>query len=84
MTPTLWSLSYSPWSDRARWALAHCGVEYVRHPYQPLLGEPAMRLRTGNWSRPVSVPVMLTEGGVLTDSLDISRYADRRRAAGVA
>ena len=83
MKPTLWSLSYSPWSDRARWALDHCKVEYDRHAYQPLLGEPAMRVRTGNWTGPVSVPVMLTDDGVLTDSLDICRYADRHRDASV-
>lgn len=83
MKPTLWSLSYSPWSDRARWALDQCRVEYERHAYAPLLGEPAMRMRTGNWTRLVSVPVMLTDEGVLTDSLEICRYADRHRASDV-
>jgi len=83
MTTTLWSISYSPWSDRARWALDHCGVTYTRRAYQPLLGEPAMRLKTGNWSRPVSVPVLETDDGVIADSLDISRYADRSAAEDV-
>jgi glutathione S-transferase len=83
MQPTLWSLSYSPWSDRARWALQHCRIDYRRIAYQPLLGEPAMRMRTGNWSGPVSVPVMQTDEGVLTDSLEICRYADEHRAEGV-
>lgn len=77
MKPTLWSLSYSPWSDRARWALDHCNVDYQRRAYQPLFGEPAMRVKTGNWTRPVSVPVLETPSGALTDSLDISRWADR-------
>ncbi len=84
MLPTFWSLSYSPWSDRARWALDHCGVEYRRLPYQPLLGEPAMRVRTRNWVGPVSVPVLQTGEEVLGDSLDISRWADARRTEGAA
>lgn len=80
MTPRLWSLSYSPWSDRARWALEHCGVEYERRPYQPLLGEPAMRLRLGQWTGPISVPVLETDEGCLTDSFAIARFADRNAA----
>lgn len=81
MTPTLWSLSYSPWSDRVRWALEHRGVAYTRTAYQPMLGEPAMRLKLRRWTGPVSVPVLFTEQGPLTDSFDIAQYADRHGAA---
>ncbi len=76
----LWSLSYSPWSDRARWALDHCEVEYERRAYQPMLGEPGMRLRLGQWTGPISVPVLETDEGCLTDSFDIARFADRNAA----
>ena len=76
MRPTLWSLSFSPWSDQARWALDHCGVDYARRAYQPLLGEPGLRWKLRKWTGPVSVPILEADGGVLDDSFDIARYAD--------
>jgi glutathione S-transferase len=75
MTPQLWSLPYSPWSEKAKWALEESGVRYQKQRYEPLLGEPAMRLRTGKWRGPVSVPVLRTDEGWLTDSFDIARWA---------
>ncbi len=80
MRPTLWSLSYSPWSDQARWALDHCGVDYTRRAYQPLLGEPGLRWKLRKWTGPVTVPILETGGGVLADSFDIARYADAHAA----
>ncbi|MFO0631970.1 MAG: glutathione S-transferase N-terminal domain-containing protein [Nannocystaceae bacterium] len=75
MTPKLWSLPYSPWSEKAKWALDHCGVDYQKQRYEPLLGEPAMRWRTGRWRGPVSVPVLHCDDGWLTDSFDIATWA---------
>jgi glutathione S-transferase len=83
MTPTLWSISYSPWSDQARWALDHCGIEYRRRAYQPLLGEPALRLKLRRFTGPVSVPILDLGDEVLADSFDIARWADGHRAEGV-
>ncbi|MBX7079044.1 MAG: glutathione S-transferase N-terminal domain-containing protein [Nannocystaceae bacterium] len=75
MTPQLWSLPYSPWSEKAKWALDHCGVRYAKQRYEPLLGEPAMRWRTRRWRGRVSVPVMRCDDGWLTDSFDIACWA---------
>lgn len=72
---TLIHISYSPWSERARWALDVQKVPYVSQPYQPLIGEPALRLKTGNWQKNVTVPVLLTERGAITDSFDIAQFA---------
>jgi glutathione S-transferase len=80
MTPRLWSLSYSPWSDQARWALDHCEVEYQRRAYQPLLGEPALRWKLRRLRGPVSVPILELSDRVLTESFDIAQYADRHAA----
>lgn len=74
-TPQLWSLPYSPWSEKAKWALDDSGVKYTRRRYDPLLGEPAMRWRTGRWRGRVTVPVLQTEAGYLTDSFEIARWA---------
>lgn len=76
-TPELLCIPYSPWSEKARWALDVRGVPYRTRYYQPLLGEPELRWRTKRWTGRVSVPVMFTTGGVLTDSLDIARFAAR-------
>lgn len=75
--PTLVCLSYSPWSAKARWALAHHGVSYRKVQYVPMLGEPALRLRIRRLTGRVTVPVWIDGDRVLTDSLDIAREADR-------
>jgi len=72
--PTLVALSYSPWSERARWALDHCELTYHEKEYLPLLMAPWLRWKTGRWRGRVSVPVLLAER-VLTDSYEIARHA---------
>ncbi|HWB77605.1 MAG TPA: glutathione S-transferase N-terminal domain-containing protein [Nannocystaceae bacterium] len=75
MTPQLWSLPYSPWSEKAKWALEDSGVRYQKQRYEPLIGEAALRWRTGKWRGKVSVPVLRTDEGWLTDSFEIARWA---------
>ena len=75
--PTLVYLSYSPWSAKARWALAHHGVSYRKAPYVPMLGEPGLRWRMRKLTGRVTVPVWIDGERVLTDSLEIAREADR-------
>jgi glutathione S-transferase len=75
VTPQLWSLPYSPWSEKAKWALDDSGVQYTRRRYEPLLGEPALRWRTGRWRGRVTVPVLQTDDGFITDSFEIARWA---------
>ena len=75
-------IAYSPWTEKARWALDH-----HRHPYRYrehliLFGMPELRMRTGKWRGPLTVPTLIEErdgGGreVLGDSWDIARHADR-------
>lgn len=79
--PQLLSLPYSPWSERARWALRACGVAFRPVLYQPLVGELALRRRLGAWRGPVSVPVLLREGDApIADSWAIARWADQQGA----
>ena len=73
---TLVSLSYSPWSEKARWALDHRAIEYRTEEYTPMLGEPGLRLRTGKLRGKISVPVLLGEGKAIFDSIEIARRAD--------
>jgi glutathione S-transferase len=75
MKPQLISIPYSPWSERARWALQARGVDFANRTYQPLLGEPELRWRLAKWTGPVSVPVLLTDAGAIADSFAIAQYA---------
>lgn len=75
----LLGLPYSPWTEKARWALDARRVAYAFRHYQPLLGEAALRAKVGRWTGKVSVPVLTDdEGGVHADSAAIARWADGR------
>lgn len=77
--PELIGLPYSPWSEKARWALEARGVPYDKRLYQPLLGELGLRIKLRRWSGTVSVPVFTCDDGtVLADSAEIARWADGR------
>jgi glutathione S-transferase len=74
---TLIQLSYSPWSERARWALDHQGIAYDTVEHIPFLGELRLRRVVGNRATRATVPVLLDGDSLLTESWDIVRYADR-------
>jgi glutathione S-transferase len=77
--PELLGLPYSPWSEKARWALDVRHVPYTYRTYAPLVGELALRLKVRRWSGVVSVPALTDDGGrAITDSADIARWADTR------
>jgi glutathione S-transferase len=75
----LLGLVYSPWTEKARFALDFRRVPYTFRHYQPLIGEPALRLKLRRLGGRVTVPVLTTDQGhVLGDSSDIARWADGR------
>lgn len=75
----LLGLTYSPWTEKARWALDVRRVPYRFRHYQPLIGEPALRLRLRRFTGRVTVPVLATDDGqMLGDSALIARWADDR------
>jgi len=75
--PELFALLYSPWSEKARWALDHHRVDYLLHSYVPMVHEPWLRLRLKKFRGRVSVPTLLTSEGPLRDSLAIAHEAER-------
>jgi glutathione S-transferase len=75
--PKLHALHVSPWSERAEWALDHHRVEYERVEHFPILGERRLRRLVGPNKARATVPVLVTEDGVLSESWEIARYADR-------
>ncbi len=74
----LLAIPYSPWSEKARWALDARRVSYHYRTYLPLVGEPALRWKLKQWTGAVTVPVMTTDDDqLLRDSADIARWADQ-------
>jgi glutathione S-transferase len=67
--------AFSPWTLKARWALAHCGVDHDYREYTPGLSEPWLRWRLRQWRQPVSVPVLLTRTQSIRGSWGIAEYA---------
>ncbi|MFO0749658.1 MAG: glutathione S-transferase N-terminal domain-containing protein [Myxococcota bacterium] len=76
--PTLLHIAFSPWSEKARWALEARGVAYRSRHYQPLFGEPELRVRLRRWRGPVTVPLLVADGETLGDSFAIARWAAAR------
>ena len=70
-------LAYSPWSEKARWALDHHRVVHRRVAYVPMLGEPMLRLVSRRFRGRVTVPVYLEGSRVLSDSFEIAQHAER-------
>jgi glutathione S-transferase len=79
-TPLLFAIAYSPWSEKARWALDHHRIGYTERAYTPMLSEPALRWRLRRARGPVSVPVLFADREAYTDSFDIAQFAERRGA----
>ncbi|WP_394834813.1 glutathione S-transferase N-terminal domain-containing protein [Pendulispora rubella] len=67
---------FSPWTEKACWALNHHGIPYSFRQYQPMLDEPALRLRTRNFRSKATVPVLFDDAGVFPDSFSIARHAE--------
>lgn len=72
----LFYLPYSPWSEKARWALDHHRIAYEKVEHVPLLGEAKLRLLMRKPTGRVTVPVLEDRGTWYTDSFDIALHAD--------
>jgi glutathione S-transferase len=74
--PTLLTIPFSHFCEKARWALDHARVAYREEGHVPLLHRRAVKLAAGKAG---SVPVLVLDGdGVLHDSQGIVRWADAR------
>lgn len=74
--PTLVTIPFSHFCEKARWALDHARVAYREEGHVPGLHRRAVKLASGKAG---SVPVLVLDGdGVLDDSPLIVRWADAR------
>lgn len=76
MALRVYGMTYSPYSEKARWALDHHRVPYRWGEHVPMIGELALRAHAGQWSGKVSVPLAVDGDTVLRDSLSIAKHAD--------
>lgn len=76
--PKLVVLHVSPWSERVRWALDHHGIAYRLVQHAPFLGERKLRKLVGKTDGQVTVPVLVDDGRVISQSWDIVVYADEK------
>lgn len=72
----LFAISYSPWSECARWSLEHHRVPFREIAYTPMMSEPRLRARLRRLRGRVTVPAFFDEHGGFTDSFDIARHAE--------
>jgi glutathione S-transferase len=77
MAMRLYAMSFSPYSEKARWALDHHRLPYALHEHVPMAGELLLRWRAGVWSERVSVPLAVEGDVVLRSSTAIAQHADR-------
>ncbi len=77
-TPVLYQIHYSPWSEKARWALAACAVAYRKVEYLPMIETPLLRARLGRWTGKVTVPALFADGRAYADSFAIAQWAASR------
>lgn len=77
MTVRLFGLWYSPWTAKARWALDHHRVPYEYTEHVPMLGEALLRWHARRPTGKVTVPLLVTDGGPITDSFAIAEWAER-------
>ena len=72
MTPRLVTIPYSHYCEKARWALERGAVTFTEEMHAPLF---AWRGALGAGGRR-TVPVLVTEAGVVKESTDILRWVD--------
>jgi glutathione S-transferase len=75
MSRTLYGLSVSPWTERARWALDHHGISYAYHEHVPMLGE--LLLRRKARTKHATVPLLADGDDVVMGSFEIVRHAEK-------
>jgi glutathione S-transferase len=72
MPAALWSLKFSPWSVRARWALKVLNFDFKVIPFPSLFAEWRLRFLLRKWR--VSVPVLVDKKAI-AGGMDIVAHA---------
>lgn len=74
MIPHLVYIPYSPWSEKARFALDYCGVEYTRKPFTLMLDDWSVRLKLKRPFKNFTIPILfLPNGQAIEDSCTLAQ-----------
>lgn len=76
MALDFYSIPFSPWSEKARWALDHHAIAYRPCAYAPLTGELRLRVRLRRLGGRVSAPVLFDGERAFCDSYEIAKHAE--------
>lgn len=74
----LFQMHYSPWSERARWALDHHHLSYEKVEHVPVLGGPLLHAVARRPLGRLSVPLLVDGEHVIVGSKEIARFAEER------
>jgi hypothetical protein len=77
----LTAIAFSPWSEKARWALDHHRCDYRELAYEPIVGEYVLRWQMRRPFGRLTVPV-LRDGDRCSPTRLTSRATPSRSAAG--
>jgi glutathione S-transferase len=72
-TPHLVTIAFSHYCEKARWALERAGITYRESAHLPAFHILGVRRAGGRRS----TPILVTDEGILNDSTDIAKWADR-------
>ncbi|MBT4519499.1 MAG: glutathione S-transferase [Halieaceae bacterium] len=78
--PELYCIDYSPWSEKAKWALDFHNIKYRKIPYSPLMAAPALKFKVRKKVRlrnKLTVPILIDGNDIYADSFDVARYSER-------
>ncbi|MCU0656181.1 MAG: glutathione S-transferase [Polyangiaceae bacterium] len=74
----LYQMHYSPWSERARWALEHHHLSFEKVEHVPVLGVPLLRaVAKRPWGK-ITVPLLVAGDQSVQGSLEIARWAEEK------
>lgn len=69
-------ISYSPWTEKAKWALDHHKIPYKYSEHVIMLGMPSLWWKMKSMSGELTVPALVDGDTRICDSAAIARYAD--------
>lgn len=69
-------IGYSPWTEKARWALDHHKLPYDYHEHLIMLGMPALRCKMKSLTGELTVPALIDGETRVMDSYMIARHVD--------
>lgn len=74
-------ISYSPWTEKARWSLDFHHLDYRYSEHLIMLGMPALRLKMKSFTGELTVPALIDGETRVMDSFEIAKYADKISAS---